>query len=329
MKKVIHLVPSEVIGGVEIAAKSVSHNSSSEINFDVKYVSNVEDRNNPLKIITTIGVLLKANPDILITSLWRACVVGLLVKLINKKIKFVVFLHSEKNANIIEYFITSMALLLANEVWSDSGISILNRLKWFKYKKTRIISFKIKNINVATRSVPRPFFVYWGRISKEKDIDHSLRIFHKIHSCYLSSKFMIIGPDSGARKELIELCDDLGLAESVVFAGSLSFAEIAELASQYCFYLQTSVYEGAAMSVMEAMQLGLIPVVTPVGEITSYCMDGKNAIIVKDDKKAINDILYLLENDQIYKSIYYEVIATMKEKPLYSDSILAACAELV
>ena len=120
-----------------------------------------------------------------------------------------------------------MALLLANEVWSDSGTSIVNRLRCFKNKKTRIISFKIKNINVATRGVPRPFFVYWGRISKEKDIDHSLRIFHKIHSSYQSSKFMIIGPDSGARDELIDLCYDLGLVESVTFAGSLSFSEIA------------------------------------------------------------------------------------------------------
>ena len=36
------------------------------------------------------------------------------------------------------------------------------------------------------------------------------------------------------------------------------------------FYLQTSKFEGFAMSVVESMMMGLVPVVTPVGEIGRY-----------------------------------------------------------
>ncbi len=33
-----------------------------------------------------------------------------------------------------------------------------------------------------------------------------------------------------------------------------------------------------AISVIEAMQAGLVPIVTPVGEITGYCSDGVNSV---------------------------------------------------
>ena len=50
-------------------------------------------------------------------------------------------------------------------------------------------------------------------------------------------------------------------------------------AKKCSFFLQLSFYEGFAMSVIEAMQLGLVPVVTNVGEISNYCIDNFNGVI--------------------------------------------------
>src|SRR5690606_29152265 len=61
------------------------------------------------------------------------------------------------------------------------------------------------------------------------------------------------------------------------------------------FFLMTSSAEGMAVSVVEAMQLGLIPIVTPVGEIPRYCAGGENAILVHDDGEAVAEIISLLE----------------------------------
>ena len=46
-----------------------------------------------------------------------------------------------------------------------------------------------------------------------------------------------------------------------------------------------------AFSVVEAMQLGLVPVVTAVGEIRAYCHNGQNAVRIETDEQAVEDVL--------------------------------------
>ena len=48
------------------------------------------------------------------------------------------------------------------------------------------------------------------------------------------------------------------------------------------------------MSVVEAMQIGLVPIVTPVGEIARYCVDGKNAVWVQEDATAVDAVMRLI-----------------------------------
>lgn len=94
------------------------------------------------------------------------------------------------------------------------------------------------------------------------------------------------------------------------------------------FYLQTSDLEGMAMSVLEAMQLGLVPVVTPVGEIASYCRHQENSLLITSDRQAVDDILGLLNNSRMYEQLRERAIATWTDKPLYSESVVQACLEI-
>ena len=115
----------------------------------------------------------------------------------------------------------------------------------------------------------------------------------------------------------------------MIFKGQVTFDEIICYACQASFYLQTSVLEGFAMSVVESMQLGLVPVVTPVGEIGFYCINGKNAVIVDSDKQAAEDVLSLLASNDHYQSLRTMAIATWKDHVLYQDSVLNACKDIV
>ena len=80
-----------------------------------------------------------------------------------------------------------------------------------------------------------------------------------------------------------------------------------------------------AMSVVEAMQLGLVPVVTPVGEIRNYCRQGENAILIQSDEAAVDDVMKVLRDVEGYVTMQNEAAATWLGKPLYADSMLAAC----
>ena len=74
-----------------------------------------------------------------------------------------------------------------------------------------------------------------------------------------------------------KMCNDLGLNNAVHF-------------------------EGASMSVMDAMQLGLVPIVTTVGEISKYCKHKYNSLVITDNQGTFSDI-YLLLNDNNFQNL--------------------------
>ena len=54
------------------------------------------------------------------------------------------------------------------------------------------------------------------------------------------------------------------------------------------------------MSVMESMQIGLIPIISDVGEISYYCKHKINSIVYKNIYKTSDDILSIISNKDKY-----------------------------
>tara|TARA_X000000950_G_C13631094_1_gene543535 strand:+ start:39 stop:608 length:570 start_codon:yes stop_codon:yes gene_type:complete len=174
----------------------------------------------------------------------------------------------------------------------------------------------------------RPYFIFWGRIKAQKGLDHALRIFSKVVKQYPDARFWIIGPDEGLLQTTQQLSKSMGLMDNVFFLGPATSAELEVYAQKATFYLQTSLYEGMAMSVVEAMQMGLVPIVTPVGEIPAYCDHSFNSLIVKSDQQVVDNVRDLLKCRKKFKNIRQNAIATWKDVPLYADSVLRACEDL-
>jgi glycosyltransferase involved in cell wall biosynthesis len=126
----------------------------------------------------------------------------------------------------------------------------------------------------------------------------------------------------------VALCSKLEINDAVEFVGPLSHEEVLRRGAQHSFYLQTSVFEGMAMSVVEAMQLGLVPVVTPVGEIARYCVNGLNCIMISDDEGAVQQVLCALSDLDKFQALRDNAIATWEQYPLYKDSVIEACMTL-
>ena len=82
------------------------------------------------------------------------------------------------------------------------------------------------------------------------------------------------------------------------------------------------------MSVVESMMMGLVPVVTPVGEIGKYC-NRKNSIIVYSNMEAIRDLVLVLRNNNNFNKMSDLAIQTWSGKTLYRDSVIKNCNRLV
>ena len=83
------------------------------------------------------------------------------------------------------------------------------------------------------------------------------------------------------------------------------------------------------MSVVEAMQMGVVPIVTAVGEIGSYCQSGENSVVIDTEELAIESVLTLLACDAQYKAMRSKAIATWNDVPRYAESVLHACEALL
>ena len=84
------------------------------------------------------------------------------------------------------------------------------------------------------------------------------------------------------------------------------------------------------MSVIEAMQLGLVPVVTAVGEIPEYVRDGDNGLIVDPAKLhlAAARIAELLATPGAIQPMAARAAETWAEAALYRDSFREAALDL-
>lgn len=336
MLKVVHLVPYDGIGGVESAARTMGSLRVAEIDFKVDYIykdllsdQGIKATYNPWLLVSSAWRISRQSPDVLILSLWRSSFVGVLVKLLRPSTKLVTFLHLARDFHVLDFLATRASLLFSHQIWADSKATILGRLSPAQRKRSRVISFVTRRFEVLPLMNPKPVFIFWGRLTHQKGMERAIRLFAKVYKKRSGARFMIVGPDGGVLSDLKKLCGELELADSIIFIGGASYDQIVNFAAQAFFYLQTSLIEGMAMSVVEAMQMGLVPVVTSVGEIASYCQDSRNAVIVESDDKAAEDILSLLDSNERYQALRMAAIQTWNDKTLYRESVLDACHKII
>lgn len=336
MLTVIHLLPYDGIGGAELAARTLSGLRHTQVRFHLRYifpnVTTWHERTgtfNPFAILRTAFSIAREKPDVLIVSLWRSALAGIFAKLLRPRTRMVLLLHSSKDVHALDFLVTRLAICFSSAVWVDSEASYATRFRRLPRRRVTTISFlahRLPPLHAADQAkAPAPTFAFWGRLSPPKNLPLTIELFDAIHRQVPQAQLLLIGPDGGVRAELEAECARRGLASAIRFVGPLSHQGIRDIVAQCSFYLQTSTYEGMAMSVVEAMQLGLVPVVTPVGEIPRYCRHGVNAVTVKDKDQAVTDVLALLSDPAAYRSVRQEAIATWDQQALYGESVVAEC----
>lgn len=336
MPKVIHLVPYDGIGGVESAARTMVGIRNKKIDFQVEYIYEHGPSNRPrlatpkfFQLLTVSWRIVARKPDLLVLSLWRSCVVGIFVKVLRPHQKIVLFLHSPNHVHWLDRVLTCITGGLAYQVWADSKETQAQRLPGVDSGKSRVISFVTQRLPVPDLREVSPTFIFWGRIHPQKRLDRALEIFSAVRCLFKTAHFKIIGPDGGDFARIRRLVSEKGLTDSVSFCGGMDFNAISREAQSASFYLQTSLLEGMAMSVLEAMQFGLVPVVTPVGEIANYCSHGENALMVRADEAIVDEIVAVLNDDARYQALRKNAVETWAERPLYAESVLQACTEIL
>lgn len=344
--KIVHLIPVDGIGGAENAARSMATADSLSCSFSLMVIaggtlakkrqriieSPFKSENNILAYFRITLAILQKKPDILICSLWRSMLVGIVIKLLRPNIKIVCFLHSACVVHKGDLIISNIMLKVCDQIWADSLTTLTSRIDSFQKKPSRVISFVTTHLS-KTRSINpcKANFIFWGRLHKHKGIDRAIDFLSELISRGIDVNFEIWGPDCGELENLTNLVVKKGLSTHISFMGPAETSDFLDIATRNTFFLQLSHLEGMAMSVAEAMQYGLVPVVTPVGEISRYCQAGINAVIVDDVEKsdcAITEILKLLQDESRYRQYQQAAQSYWDGSILYKNDVCDAAAEL-
>jgi len=243
--------------------------------------------------------------------------------------KTVLFLHSAHDTHVFDKIANRIAMFISDEIWADSTVTLECRVPTRLCGKGRVVSFLLNHRPLPEWRDPKPHFIFWGRLSAQKGLDQALSFFASVLKQRQDAKFTIIGPDGGMESQLRAQVAKLEMHDHVVFKGPMRHEDIAGEASRAAFYLQTSLHEGMAMSVVEAMQNGLVPVVTPVGEIARYCHHKDSAIFVDEIDTAVEAVLDLLSKPHRYRRMSNAAASYWQTKPLYRDDFLRAAKELI
>jgi len=335
------------IGGVEEAILSADKNVPDGITFIVavtdnsfppenlcsRPIINPYSKWNPLGLLFIIREILQEKPDILVCSLWRAIFAGIIIKLINRNIKTILFFHNERFNHIADKIISLLGLHVCDAIFVDSN----------KTKKLieRYSSKTIKRVSFITRIFCDIFepskkekeeisFIFFGRLNKQKRLDRALKLIHELkHNSNLYVKFYVVGPDEGMLVKLKKIASDLNIEKNIEFTGPKSFSEIKDICRNVLFYLQLSDREGMGMSIIEAMQMGIVPIVTPVGEIPNYVKHMENGIIFNTISDTITLINLLISNEDLYVKLAQNSLLSFQNKPTYSDSFFSAVGQIL
>ena len=121
-----------------------------------------------------------------------------------------------------------------------------------------------------------PLLVAVGRLDREKGFDRLLTALASIRRKFPDLRLVICG-DGNQRDTLEKLARHLGLDQIVRFAGHVEnpmpFLRVADA------FVSSSVQEGFALTIAEAMAQGLPVILTPASGLASILCDGKNAFL--------------------------------------------------
>jgi glycosyltransferase involved in cell wall biosynthesis len=283
------------------------------------------------KIMYLIKLMLrvyKDKPDVLVSSLWRSHIFAMLISLI-RSLKWVSFFHSAHVFHFCDRISTFLAVKFSHDCFVDSNttLSFLNSIDCNVTPK--IISFSFsehENKHIHWKEKDKAI-VYLGRLEPIKNILYLI-------DCYFNAgvdiPFHIYGSGSqfGVIKQKILR---LGLSKQVTLKGEISPDKVNATLAKYRYYAQSSLNEGMAMSVHQAMGMGCCCIVTFVGEISNYAKHMFNAYELPqlDAIAGGKLIMQAVSFDEQSNDIALSAIKSIEGCEDFSISFNAACLDFV
>lgn len=182
--------------------------------------------------------------------------------------------NHNKKAVIVEKLTLKKALKKVKKVLSVSENTKKDLMKIFPVKENRIgiihnaasDSFGVIEHDqcLAVKEkfgLPDEFILSVGTIEPRKNYKTLIEAFAKIKPHHPDTKLVIVGKKGWKSENIMQLIEDLGVKEDILFTGYVKEKELAKLYNLASVFAYPSLYEGFGIPPLEAMKCGC-PVIT-------------------------------------------------------------------
>ena len=199
-------------------------------------------------------------------------------------------------------WLVSRTLKKADVVVCDSQEMMLKIESLGRGENNEMVLFGIEPIEEHTKSK----IVYSNRLhEKLYNIDVIIRLFANFSKDNPDWKLRIAG-SGGQTAQLTTLVETLGVKNSVQFIGWLSKEENRKEYQNAAVYISIPDSDGTAVSLLEAMSAGCIPVVPDLPVSKEWITDGENGIVHNGNQNPLARSVEL--NSELVKGINKKII---------------------
>ena len=164
-----------------------------------------------------------------------------------------------------------------------------------------------------------------GRLDPVKDLPTLLHAFGRLTGRHSHARLILIG-DGPERARLERLIAASNLSTRVTLAGYRR--DVKDLLPALDVYVNTSVFEGLSLTILEAMAAALPVVATQVGGTPEVVVDGETGILVPNDPEAIAGALSALLHDSERRRMFGRAGRTRVERLFSIDRMIQQYASV-
>ena len=193
---------------------------------------------------------------------------------------------------------------------SENSLSIFSNTKYFRKSKFKLLpSF----VNIKAQKIPDDIllkrfnnkkFVYWGRVSPEKDIELVIKAYHKLVSIKTDVQLTIIGFNNDNYSDKIKkLLIELNLETKITIYPFLKGSELINLMQESSVYIFPSkIYDNLPQSVIESLSYGIPVIAADIGSLRELVKNNYNGYLYKCG--SLDDLYYKMNKILDNKSKY-------------------------